>query len=432
MKKLLLLVVSVFVLSITISAQNIVKLEYSVNEFVTEGNGTTIALPGNSEEVDFSFNIDISNLDPGVHTIFLRTQNEDGVWSFMERRGFYIPKPVDTYEIVAYEYLLTEFDTEGEGEMTILESGTTLVDTLFNIDVTNLDNGIYDLYFRAKNNVGYWSQPEKRTLFIQRPDTTKVDKIHYRFFTDNDNGTWSQTDLTPDELLVDSIFMFNASGIDISVPVSLEVFAENTKSTRGYSVFLNNFNLRPNSAPTALLSELLAEMYMGTVLNISMDTLFNDDDIAFGDRLSFQAMNYSSTSIEESITWLEDGIMEIKPAEEITGSFTFTIEASDLFSETVSLPVNLTIVLDDTSSNTHLAENGIKVYPNPADGVLFIENNLNLGNGVVEVIDVQGQVVRTVSLINLTRIDISDLENGIYFVRIENGDRVFHRKVVVQ
>ncbi|MFW5687789.1 MAG: DUF5916 domain-containing protein, partial [Bacteroidota bacterium] len=140
---------SVFVLGFIVSAQNIVKLEYSVNEFVTEGNGTIVDLPGDSEEVDFNFNIDISNLAPGAHTIFFRTQNEDGVWSFMERRGFYIPKPVDTYEIVAYEYLLTEFDTEEEGEMTILESGTTLVDksNTLELDLSGAFNQLY-----LKNN----------------------------------------------------------------------------------------------------------------------------------------------------------------------------------------------------------------------------------------------------------------------------------------
>lgn len=344
MKKLLLFFIPVFVLSLTTAAQNIVKLEYSVNEFVTEGNGTTVDLPGDSEEVDFNFNIDISNLLPGVHTLFFRTQNEDGVWSFMEKRGFYIPKPIETYQIIAYEYMLTEFDTEGTGEMTILESGTFSVDTTFNIDVSNLDNGVYSIYFRAKNNVGLWSHTEKRTLFIQRPDTTKVDKIHYRFFTDNDDGTWSQTDITPDQLMVDSLFLFNTSGIDTSVPVSLEVYAENTKTARGFSAFVYDFDLTPNSAPTALQTELLAEMNMGTVLDISMDTLFNDINEGNGDQITYSIENPDNVELLNFATWIEEDMLQLAPEAGLIGVFTFDLKATDAFGETAIIPTTITII----------------------------------------------------------------------------------------
>lgn len=65
------------------------------------------------------------------------------------------------------------------------------------------------------------------------------------------------------------------------------------------------------------------------------------------------------------------------------------------------------------SNNTTIA------YPNPATDVLTIETSA--GEGSIELVDLTGRVVKTAVInSNLTRIDVSDLSNGMYVYRV-NG-----------
>ncbi len=63
----------------TVYAQNITKLEYSFDKFVKEGDGTIINMDGNTGSIDQEFPIDISELDPGQHTIFFVLKM---IWGF--------------------------------------------------------------------------------------------------------------------------------------------------------------------------------------------------------------------------------------------------------------------------------------------------------------------------------------------------------------
>jgi hypothetical protein len=62
--------------------------------------------------------------------------------------------------------------------------------------------------------------------------------------------------------------------------------------------------------------------------------------------------------------------------------------------------------------------NSIKLYPNPANDVINVQCTMyNVQS--VEVIDVYGKVINTLNVVeNPTRINVSGLANGMYFVRV--------------
>ena len=67
----------------------------------------------------------------------------------------------------------------------------------------------------------------------------------------------------------------------------------------------------------------------------------------------------------------------------------------------------------------------IKLYPNPTSQMLNISSNINF-NGL-QVVDLQGRIVYNQTIGNLsssTRINISELNAGIYFVKISNNQGV--------
>ena len=78
-------------------------------------------------------------------------------------------------------------------------------------------------------------------------------------------------------------------------------------------------------------------------------------------------------------------------------------------------------ILTATASNSGVEDfltNSVTLYPNPADEVVNVQCKMNNVQSV-EVIDVFGKVVNILNVTdNTTRINVSGLASGIYFVRV--------------
>jgi hypothetical protein len=67
----------------------------------------------------------------------------------------------------------------------------------------------------------------------------------------------------------------------------------------------------------------------------------------------------------------------------------------------------------------------ILVYPNPTKGTINVTSNFNIKS--IELYDIQGRILETViENNNSLKLDISEKQNGIYFLKInsENGSKV--------
>ena len=73
----------------------------------------------------------------------------------------------------------------------------------------------------------------------------------------------------------------------------------------------------------------------------------------------------------------------------------------------------------------------VSIYPNPASGILNI-SGLNGKDTSVEVFDSKGNGVLSISHFGSGKIDISNLERGIYIIKIVNDDVNIVKKVVVR
>ena len=72
------------------------------------------------------------------------------------------------------------------------------------------------------------------------------------------------------------------------------------------------------------------------------------------------------------------------------------------------------------------------VYPNPANDVLYISSAEEEGEDIeIMIYDVRGQMVQKVSLIaGNEEIDISNLDKGVYLIKIQVDDEVFTKKII--
>ena len=77
----------------------------------------------------------------------------------------------------------------------------------------------------------------------------------------------------------------------------------------------------------------------------------------------------------------------------------------------------------------HLA-NSVVLFPNPANDIINVQSSMfNVQS--VEVIDVYGKVINTVNVVdNPTRINVSNLANGMYFVRVTTEEGVVTKQFV--
>jgi len=70
----------------------------------------------------------------------------------------------------------------------------------------------------------------------------------------------------------------------------------------------------------------------------------------------------------------------------------------------------------------------IKVYPNPASDILYLKNNTYKD---VEILDLSGKNIYTISCVDKDHLDISFLPNGYYFLRFINDQEIISTKIEV-
>ena len=109
------------------------------------------------------------------------------------------------------------------------------------------------------------------------------------------------------------------------------------------------------------------------------------------------------------------------------GEFIYIVTVSD-GEESLDATVTFT-VLDPTDVN-EIAGTKVSAYPNPASSTL----NINVANGFtslnVKFVNIHGQIVKEVS--NALEINVSDVESGIYFIKIDCDGQQYLQKIVIK
>jgi len=72
----------------------------------------------------------------------------------------------------------------------------------------------------------------------------------------------------------------------------------------------------------------------------------------------------------------------------------------------------------------------LSVYPNPTKGLIDISNDTDATISSVEVSDLNGRVVKRISLGNDTQVNISELSQGVYLLKIISDKGIVTKKVV--
>ena len=72
----------------------------------------------------------------------------------------------------------------------------------------------------------------------------------------------------------------------------------------------------------------------------------------------------------------------------------------------------------------------IKLYPNPTNGELFIETNLT-ESIQYSVYNVNGKIIKEGSIYGIGNIDLLNVDNGVYFIKLMHSNKSFTTKRVI-
>lgn len=165
-----------------------------------------------------------------------------------------------------------------------------------------------------------------------------------------------------------------------------------------------------------------------------------DQTICVGDDVQLSG-EVTETS---SITWTTSGsgsfqnpsslnaVYNPSLAEETAGLTTIRIEATG-FAGCSAVIDEMQVIISVCTGNSVDKEDNLKVYPNPASGVLYVETN---GSYTAESITLMDQYSKTLITAkgtgSFTTIDISGIPSGVYFLVTSGNDIQKTEKIVIE
>lgn len=175
-------------------AQKISQLEYFVDLDPGYGNGTTVSITPATELNNFSFNVPIASLTDGLHTLYVRTKNENNRWSTIQNRPFIklaVPPAINRVE-----YFIDTDPGYGNGTAVSFTAGTFINNFVFNIPLTSYSNGLHTLYVRIKDINNKWSTVQS-SQFVKLSVASTVSRIEYFIDSDPGYGNGTAVSFTP-------------------------------------------------------------------------------------------------------------------------------------------------------------------------------------------------------------------------------------------
>lgn len=179
-----------------------------------------------------------------------------------------------------------------------------------------------------------------------------------------------------------------------------------------------NFSLEPNHAARSIKTNSFYFDVSGHYFSTNPLTIqkFNSavSSISCGSTVS---VTYNKTIASSSFT-VPANVPTIVPV----ASYTLPSYSTVVTPVSFSTNTNFCMVLGQNS----VFEEGInfELYPNPASEIISLKQNASC----LEVFDVNGRKIKVIS--NTSTIDISDLQSGIYFIRINTDKGEFNKKFI--
>jgi len=158
-------------------------------------------------------------------------------------------------------------------------------------------------------------------------------------------------------------------------------------------------------------------VYWGSVNNTTNNNTCNDLSYGFNSDLLDMDENYMSYSQN---TWM------------FTNSQVNVMNATLNGYRSSLINSNVTSNCSGIIGLNNLLNNQIRIYPNPTKGKILIQNLMQISNSSIVIRNILGEIIITSDSKNsLTSLDLSHLENGVYFIEVSSNNGIRIEKVIL-
>lgn len=157
-------------------------------QYWIDQTGSANAVTKTVSGTDISFSVDTKDLPKGIHNLYFRLQDSDGMWSGLQSWLFYVSERKANKET---KVLQGEYWIDGNGKQEIAISGEQVS---FVLDASGVGEGMHTLNYRVKDNEGMYS-PLQTWIFMKNAqrDTTIVNKTASMEYWFDDKSNVLQT-----------------------------------------------------------------------------------------------------------------------------------------------------------------------------------------------------------------------------------------------
>ena len=333
-------------------AQKIVEAEYFIDDYATMGNGTSINLSEQKEEIDLNIDIDVADLTQGPHILYLRVKDEYGTWSFPYSRMFIRRANSATNpKIVSYEYVFDNINKlRGSGNVVTFEESAAEISHSVQMDVSHLAPGPHILFVRIKDETGMESFLYKQS-FIKVDHSPPAKIVAFEYFFINQEGNKSElyktTDFEPgsriDLKTID--FALNASFLSYGKKYALHLRAVDETGVRSH-FFVDSLTYRQDQMPYVVNAIPDQEVNAGESFNLTFPyENYSDPDLDKGDTLMFKAELADENPLPAWLSFdAEERLFSGTPTEQDARTWPISLIVYDLGGASVSDLFNIDVI----------------------------------------------------------------------------------------
>ncbi len=372
-------------------AQNITAVEYFVDADPGAGAGTAVSITA-ATNFSKTFDVPITALADGFHTLSIRTKDINNKWSTTFTSPFYkLPPSITTApNINKLEYFIDADPGAGAATDVPVTVGISVAGLIVNVPITAVADGFHTITFRTRNANNRWSTAFTSSFYKLPPSITTAPNINkMEYFIDADPGAGAATD-------VPVTAGTSVAGLIVNVPITSVAdgfhtitFRTRDANSKWSMAFTSPFYKLPEAVLSAAPNLTKLEYFIdndpgvnaGTPLTITPATslanyIFDVDvsALATGEhKLSVRGLDAAGKwSI---VHYATIGIFGPAPAAQPTNA-TFTAIATTSYTVTYTAPT--------TAPAGYIAIRKVGSAPttDPVDGKTYAKND-NLGDGKV-------------------------------------------------
>lgn len=408
----------------------VTKMEYFFDEDPGFGEGTPIALqPG--EGISVAIELPLGDLTTGMHTLYVRTQDDKGSWGLTFYRIFMkFFTPVDVAQVVRMEYFVNSDPGPGNGTPVALNTPRLSVMKYFVVEPELLQPGSNTLYVRTLDTRGRWglvyytsfealqAEPCDPPTDLTANDVTETTAS--LGWTEKGQATSWDLLWVPEGLdytedgVVGADIETNPNTVQHLLQTTLYEFYVRSACTDG--------QLSPWAGPAAFHTLPLPNNQLSLLADPpNGGTLTGEGSYAFGEIITITATPNTNFVFQH---WSGD-TNYLNDTQETTAVVTMP-----------AAPITLTAHFLDVTGVSEVSEQSLRIFPNPARSELNVEFYNKDREVIIQLMNISGQIVDQMAVEETGKIKTSfntaALPAGLYLLSIRSESLNVARKVVIR